>query len=82
VTEESSADAAPEAGQATAHEAGQAAPRDAGLAASEAATGDGRVDAALARLDALAELPVAEHVAQYDALHRTLQDALAGIDEG
>jgi hypothetical protein len=45
-------------------------------------TGDARVDAALARLDALDELPVAEHVAQYDALHRTLQDALATIDEG
>jgi hypothetical protein len=45
-------------------------------------TGDGRVDAALARLDALDETPVAEHVAQFDALHRTLQDALAAIDEG
>jgi hypothetical protein len=45
-------------------------------------TGDPRVDAALARLDALDELPVAEHVAQFDALHRTLQDALAAIDEG
>jgi hypothetical protein len=45
-------------------------------------TGDDRVDAALRRLDAVEDLPVSEHVAQYDALHRTLQDALAAIDEG
>ena len=48
----------------------------------EGTVGDARVDAALQRLDALDELPVYEHVAQYDALHRTLQDALATIDEG
>jgi hypothetical protein len=40
------------------------------------------VDAALRRLDLLESQPVSEHVAQYDALHRTLQDALAAIDEG
>jgi hypothetical protein len=40
------------------------------------------VEAALERLDSLDELPVSEHVEQYDALHRTLQDALATIDEG
>jgi hypothetical protein len=45
-------------------------------------TGDDRVDAALRRLDGLESQPVSEHVAQYDALHRTLQDALAAIDEG
>lgn len=45
-------------------------------------TGDNRVDAALRRLDAVDELPVSDHVAQYDAVHRTLQDALAAIDEG
>jgi len=45
-------------------------------------TGDDRVDAALRRLDAVDELPVSDHVAQYDAVHRTLQDALAAIDEG
>jgi len=45
-------------------------------------TGDDRVDAALQRLDTVDDLPVSEHVAQYDALHRTLQDALAAIDEG
>jgi hypothetical protein len=51
-------------------------------AGDEATDGDPRVDAALERLDALDELPVSEHVAQYDALHRTLQDALNTIDEG
>ena len=55
---------------------------DPDLAGAEGGTGDTRVDAALARLDALDELPVGDHVAQYDALHRTLQDALATIDEG
>jgi hypothetical protein len=44
-------------------------------------TGDPRVDAALARLDRLDELPVAEHVGEYDAVHRALQDALTTIDE-
>ena len=34
------------------------------------------------RLDALDGVPVSEHVEQFDALHRTLQDALATIDEG
>jgi hypothetical protein len=48
----------------------------------EGGTGDPRVDAAMQRLGSLAELPVSEHVEQYDALHRTLQDALATIDEG
>jgi hypothetical protein len=46
-----------------------------------AGTGDPRVDAALARLDRLDGLPVAEHVGEYDAVHRALQDALTAIDE-
>jgi hypothetical protein len=44
-------------------------------------TGDPRVDAALERLDRLADLPVSEHVGEYDAVHRALQDALSTIDE-
>jgi hypothetical protein len=40
------------------------------------------VDAALERLDSLDGLPVSDHVEQFDALHRTLQDALTAIDEG
>jgi hypothetical protein len=44
-------------------------------------SGDARVDAAIARLGRLDELPVAEHVGEYDAVHRALQDALTAIDE-
>ncbi|MBI1376196.1 MAG: hypothetical protein GC157_01725 [Frankiales bacterium] len=43
-------------------------------------TGDARVDAATARLAEVAELPVADHVAVYDDVHRRLQDALADAD--
>lgn len=41
----------------------------------------GSVEASLARLDDLAERPVAEHVAAYDAVHRALQDQLAVLDQ-
>jgi hypothetical protein len=40
-----------------------------------------RLGAAAERLADLAEVPVTEHVARYDALHGELQDALAAIDE-
>jgi hypothetical protein len=40
-----------------------------------------RLGAAADRLSALADEPVAEHVARYDALHGDLQDALAAVDE-
>lgn len=43
-------------------------------------TGDPRVDAALARLAELDELPTVAHVEVYDAVHRGLQDALADLD--
>jgi hypothetical protein len=43
-------------------------------------TGDARVDAATARLDELADLPTADHVAVYDDVHQRLQDALADAD--
>ncbi|HTL24771.1 MAG TPA: hypothetical protein VL281_12145 [Mycobacteriales bacterium] len=36
---------------------------------------------ALALLDGLEERPVAEHVEVFDAVHRSLQDALAALDE-
>ncbi len=36
---------------------------------------------ALRALDGLAERPVHEHVELFDGLHRTLQDALATLDE-
>jgi hypothetical protein len=38
------------------------------------------VQASAAELDRLDGLPVAEHVARYDALHGTLSEALAAID--
>jgi hypothetical protein len=39
------------------------------------------VDDAVQALEALDELPVAEHVEVFDKVHRALQDALAGLDE-
>jgi hypothetical protein len=53
----------------------------AATAGDVAGTGDPRVDDALGRLDRLDDLPVSEHVAEYDAVHRALQDALTAIDE-
>lgn len=44
--------------------------------------GDPRVDAAIARLGGVTELPGTEQVATYEAVHRSLQDTLASIDEG
>ena len=38
------------------------------------------VDEALARLQALPERPVSEHVSIYEDVHRLLQDALADVD--
>jgi hypothetical protein len=46
-----------------------------------ASTGDDRVDAAVRRLAELDESSVHEHAAAVEAIHRTLQDALAE-DEG
>lgn len=40
-------------------------------------TGHARVDEALQRLTALDDMPVGEHVAVVEDIHRTLQDALA-----
>lgn len=34
------------------------------------------------RLDGVSEVPLAEQVPVYDAVHRLLQDALARLDEG
>lgn len=43
-------------------------------------TGDERVDAAMARLDELEDVPTASHPEIFQDVHRRLQDALAGID--
>jgi hypothetical protein len=40
----------------------------------------GALAASAAALAELADLPVAEHVARYDALHGELSEALAAID--
>ena len=42
---------------------------------------DERVEAGLSLLDGIDELPVAEHVEVFDAVHRALQDALVALDE-
>ena len=39
------------------------------------------VDEALALLDGLDDKPVSEHVEVFDQVHRSLQDALATLDE-
>jgi hypothetical protein len=45
-------------------------------------TGDGRVDAAAARLNRLRGLPVDEHVAVLEEVHGRLRDVLGELDEG
>ncbi len=43
-------------------------------------TGDPRVDDAVARLDDLAELPIAEHLAVFEYVHERLTEALGDLD--
>jgi hypothetical protein len=43
-------------------------------------TGEEQVDAVLAQLTGLVGTGPAEHVAVYDAVHRGLQECLAGLD--
>lgn len=45
-----------------------------------AATGEPRVDAALARLDELAGRPVTEHRAIFEDVHRRLREVLGELD--
>jgi hypothetical protein len=45
-------------------------------------TGNERVDAAVAELDALDELPTAAHADVFEEVHRRLQGALADLDVG
>lgn len=68
-------------GGAAAAGSGSAVPAGADDAAG-GGTGDVGVDAAVERLAALAARPVAEHVEEYEAVHRALQDALATLDQG
>jgi hypothetical protein len=46
-----------------------------------AGTGNPRVDAALAELDRITELPPAEQVAGFTAVHEQLQATLATLDQ-
>jgi hypothetical protein len=57
----------------------EASPAEAPLAApaDQLKTGDASVDAVLASLTGLDDLPVAEHVAVFEAAHEKLQAALA-----
>jgi hypothetical protein len=59
-------------------------PGAAGLAGGQRrpATGEPRVDAALVRLDELEELPVTEHRAVFEDVHRRLRDVLGELDAG
>jgi hypothetical protein len=50
------------------------------LAEPRPATGEPRVDAALARLDELAGRPVTEHRAVFEDVHRRLRDVLGELD--
>ena len=58
---------------------GDAAP-DPDVPGQRPATGEPRVDAALARLDELAGRPVTEHRAIFEDVHRRLRDVLGDLD--
>ena len=47
---------------------------------AQPATGDGRVDEAVARLADLDELPVAKHPAVFEYVHERLTEALGDLD--
>jgi hypothetical protein len=54
--------------------------RGAAVPPARPSTGDARVDDAVARLDDLAALPVAEHVAVFEYVHERLTEALGDLD--
>jgi len=60
--------------------AGPAGPRGRPAARGRATTGDARVDDAVARLDDLAGLPLAEHLAVFEYVHERLTEALGDLD--
>ncbi|MEP7025991.1 MAG: hypothetical protein ABJB47_19770, partial [Actinomycetota bacterium] len=54
----------------------------AAVAQGQPATGEPRVDEALAGLGQLAGLPVAEHPAVFEQVHRKLREVLGELDSG
>ena len=60
--------------------AGPAGVRRAAAPRARPFTGDARVDDAVARLDDLAGLPVAEHLAVFEYVHQRLTEALGDLD--
>jgi hypothetical protein len=71
-----------DAGSSAGADAGTPTGADAGAPAGQALTGEPRVDAALARLDELPDLPVSEHRAVFEHVHRSLTDVLGELDAG
>jgi hypothetical protein len=75
-----------EAGSAEARPAearpAEARPEEARPAGQRPVTGEPRVDAALARLDELPDLPVTEHRAVFEHVHRSLSEVLGELDTG
>ena len=70
-----------EAGSAEAGSA-DARPAEARPAGQRPVTGEPRVDAALARLEELPDLPVTEHRAVFEHVHRSLSEVLGELDTG
>jgi len=72
----------PDTADETTSETAEDSARATGDAKRRPATGHPRVDAALARLDELEGLPVTEHRAVFEDVHRRLRDVLGELDTG
>ena len=59
--------------------AGRGPAQDGDAAVAQPSTGDPRVDEALSRLDELGGLPVSEHPAVFEHVHRGLGEALGEL---
>ena len=75
-------DSPAEAAQRPAVAGGPASPDVPAAEPRTPATGEARVDEALARLDELPGLPVTEHPAVFEQVHRRLQEVLGELDTG
>jgi hypothetical protein len=72
----------PDTADETTSETAEDSARATGDAEWRPATGHPRVDAALARLGELEGLPVTEHRAVFEDVHRRLRDVLGELDTG